>query len=184
MARTAVLSLAEGAVRQRVAARLELDGSIVTDAAELDDDATIDAVVLDIRSPSPRRFLENDPAEWFAGVYSALTSPFQLIRSATPALSRSGNGRIVLIGRGWSATGDADSTASAAVHGAAIALMKTLARDLGPAGITVNEVAVPSDPTEADAAAVAAAVGYLVSPLAGATTGQILSVGRGGELRP
>ena len=182
MARMALLSLADEAVRASVAARLQLDGITVTDAAGHDVPETIDILVLDFLSPAPRRFIGSDPAEWFAGVHAALTAPFQLIRSAAPALSRSEAGRIVLIGRGWSAAGDADSTAAAAVHGAAIALMKTLARDLGPAGITVNKVAMPSG--RVDTTAAAAAVGYLVSPLAGATTGQILSVGRGGELRP
>lgn len=184
MARVALLSIADATLRAAVAARLEADGITVTDAAGDALPPVLNIVVIGIHPPAARPFVGTDPADWFAGVHTAITPPFALIRRAAPALAESGSGRIVLVARGWAAASDARSTASAAVNGAAIALVKTLARDLGPAGITVNEVAVPTEPSREAVAAVAAAVGYLVSPLGGATTGQVLAVGLGGEMRP
>ena len=88
----------------------------------------------------------------------------------------------MLVGAGWTPTGRPGGTAGSAVEGAVVALVKTLARDLGPAGITVNEVVVPAG--QDDPEGVARAVGYLSSPAAGAVVGQLLTVGAGGELRP
>jgi NAD(P)-dependent dehydrogenase (short-subunit alcohol dehydrogenase family) len=114
---------------------------------------------------------------------AGLTPAFRAARSAVPALRRSPAGRIVLVGAGWLPADRPDSTAAATVHGALVALTKTLARDLGPDGITVNQVVV--DPVEpADPATVAAAVAYLCRPEAGAVVGQLLMVGRGGPVRP
>jgi NAD(P)-dependent dehydrogenase (short-subunit alcohol dehydrogenase family) len=144
---------------------------------------SLDILVTDVVSPAPRRFTESDPADWFSAVHSALSLPFSLIRAAVHELTGGTDARIVVVGHGWASSDDEDSTASAAVQGAAVALVKTLARDLGSAGITVNEVTIPTDPASY-AGAIASAVGYLVSPLAGATTGQILTAGSGGEIRP
>ena len=81
-----------------------------------------------------------------------------------PVISRSADARIVVVGSGWSATELPGATATAAVQGALVALVKTLARDLGPRGITVNEVSVPENVTatpRALAAATAAATQHL-----------------------
>jgi 3-oxoacyl-[acyl-carrier protein] reductase len=134
-------------------------------------------------TPARGRFTDTPAAEWFAGVSAALSVPFALIRAAVPALSRTDNARIVVVGAGWSATELTDATATAAVQGALVALVKTLARDLGPRGITVNEVAVPHA-VAAGPRALATAVGYLSSANAGAMTGQIITMGSGGDVRP
>lgn len=56
-----------------------------------------------------------------------------------------------------------------------------LARDLGPDGVSVNElVADPASPPSPEV--VAAAVSYLCSDPAGAVVGQLLTLGRGGSL--
>jgi len=134
-------------------------------------------------SPPRGRFADCSPSEWLAGVNTALFPAFALVRAATPALTRAGGGRIVLVGTGWSATDLPDATATAAVQGALIALVKTLARDLGPRGITVNEIALPPGVTSASRA-LAAAVGYLTGAHGEAMIGQVLTLGSGGEVRP
>ena len=191
--RRALLCLSDPAVAAAVAERLLLDGiDIVTAAPDADPDATVrralesgglDVVVTDLVSPEPRPFIGTDPTVWFAEVSTALSRPFFLLRSATVALTAGSDARIVLVGNGWAAAADTNSTAASSVQGAGVALVKTLARDLGPHGITVNEVSAPTS-SPAPSRAIAAAVSYLVSPLAGATTGQVLTVGTGGELRP
>lgn len=129
------------------------------------------------------RFLDRVAAVWFADVDAALLVPFRLMRAAVPALRRSGDGRVVVVGAGWGPASRPGDSAAAAVHGGLVALVKTLARDLGPDGVTVNEVV--ADPEDAPAPEhLAAAVGYLVGSGAGAMVGQLLTLGRGGLLRP
>ena len=158
--------------------RLATDGVV---AAEPGDE--LDVLVRAVGSPAQRSFVGADAAGWYRDVMAELTPAFREVRDAVPALRRSGAGRIVLLGAGWLPADRQGSTAAAAVHGALAALVKTLARDLGPDGITVNLVVVDPD-APADPAAVAAAVAYLCRPEAGAMVGQLVTVGRGGPLRP
>lgn len=177
--RAALVSGHDPVLVEAIGARLAADG--FTPAA----DATgrLDALVHLVGAPPAGGFLGTDVARWYASVTAELTPAFRAVRDALPALRRSAAGRVVLIGHGWIPAERSDATAAAAVSGASVALTKTLARDLGPDGITVNQVVVdPQDP--ADAAVVAAAVAYLCSPAAGAVVGQLLTLGPGGHLRP
>lgn len=143
----------------------------------------LDALVHLVGTAPGGPFVGADVGAWYAAVTAELTPAFRAVRAAVPALRRSPAGRVVLVGTGWFPADRPDATAAAAVSGALVALTKTLARDLGPDGITVNQVVVdPADP--ADAATVASAVAYLCSPAAGAVVGQLLTVGRGGPVRP
>ena len=141
------------------------------------------ALVCGVPLPQPAPFLGRDPSEWIAETTAALTPAFALVRAAVPSLRRADAGRLVVLGAGWTPTGEAGSTTASAVSGAVVALVKTLARDLGPDGVTVNSVV--SDVREQPSpAAVAHAVSYLCGPAAGAVVGQLLTVGTGGSLRP
>lgn len=179
MARTALLSHVEDRLADALAGRLAADGTTVTGAPT----GTLDVLVHAVDVPAPAPFLGADPVRWYAGVSNGLTPAFRAVRDHLPALRRSGQGRVVLLGAGWFPADRATSTAAAAVHGGLVALTKTLARDLGPEGIAVNQVVVdPGHPV--DPAAVAATVAYLCRPDAGAVVGQLVTVGRGGPLRP
>ncbi|MDH6236726.1 SDR family oxidoreductase [Cryobacterium sp. CG_9.6] len=134
-------------------------------------------------TPPRGRFVATPATDWFANVSQALFTPFALIRAAVPALSRSGHSRIVVVGSAWAAADLPVATASAAVQGALVALMKTLSRDLGPRGITVNEVAVADDEAISPQS-MAIAISYLAGPNAGSMTGQIMNLGSGGDIRP
>lgn len=189
--RRALICLADSALATAIADRLTSDGisatceSSVTSGSSLGE--TLDIVITDIVSPEVRPFLGSEPAEWYAGVHQGLTDPFRLVRTAEPLLAAGTDARIILIAHGWASAADAFSSAAAATQGGGIALMKTLARDLGPTGITVNTIAVPTGAATGaatPAGAIAATVSYLVSALAGSTTGQILTLGSGGEIRP
>ena len=177
--RTAVVSGADPLLLQALTERLAADG--VTVAAEPGE--RIDVLVHAVGVPAPGPFVGSDPLDWYAAVTADLTPAFRAVRAAVPALRRATDGRIVLIGAGWFPADRPGSTAAAAAHGALVALTKTLARDLGPEGVTVNQVVVdPAAP--ADPATVAAAVSYLCRPEAGAVVGQLLTVARGGPVRP
>jgi NAD(P)-dependent dehydrogenase (short-subunit alcohol dehydrogenase family) len=178
-ARTATVSGDDGALARAVTERLIADGLELT----AEPGAGLDVLVHVVGVPAAGAFVGADPAGWSAAVMAGLTPAFRAVRTAAPLLRRSDAGRIVLVGAGWLPADRPDSTAAAAVHGALVALTKTLARDLGPDGVTVNQVVVdPARP--ADPAVVAAAVAYLCRPEAGAVVGQLLTVGRGGPVRP
>jgi NAD(P)-dependent dehydrogenase (short-subunit alcohol dehydrogenase family) len=189
--RTALVQGTDDAVTEALVRRLTADGFrvTVTDPAGEEPDAAVaaigslDAVVCAVGQPPHAPFPDADPQEWFHGVMATLTPAFRLVRASVPALRESAAGRIVLLGSGWSTGDRPGATAASAVHGAVVALTKTLARDLGPDGITVNEVVCDdAEPPAPDAVAVA--VSYLCGPTAGAMVGQLLTLGSGGVLRP
>ncbi len=191
--RTALVHGSDGMGIDAVVRRLTADGFRVVVAGRADlpsevaravgESGSLDALVCAVDQPVAATFDHRDPEEWFAAVTACLAPPFRLVRAAVPALRRSGSGRVVLLGSGWTTAERPGRTASGAVHGAVVALVKTLARDLGPDGITVNEIV--SDPDGPSAPeALAAAVSYLCGPSAGAVVGQLVTLGTGGALRP
>ena len=179
MVRNALVTGTDPVVLRSLTERLAVDGITVT--SESGDQ--LDVLVHAVGSPAPSAFVGADAAAWYADVMAELSPAFRAVRVAVPALRRSGAGRIVLICAGWLPADRPGATAAAAVHGALVALVKTLARDLGPDGITVNQVVVDPD-APADPTVVAEAVSYLCRPGAGAMVGQLLTVARGGPLRP
>lgn len=154
------------------------------------------------------RPIEDVPAgDWQAILDVNLTGTFWLSQAIAPGMKRAGAGRIVNIssgaGLGISLTG---IQAYAAAKAAQIALTRQLAHELGPFGITVNNVApgfVRSNPSterqwqsygaEGQAALIerialrrlgtpadiANAVLFLASDYAGWITGEVLSVAGG-----
>jgi len=154
------------------------------------------------------RPIEDVPAaDWQAILDVNLTGTFLMSQAVTPVMKRAGTGRIVNIssgaGLGVSLTG---IQAYAAAKAAQIALTRQLAHELGPFGITVNNVApgfVRSNPSTerqwesygADGQAaligrialrrlgtpadIANAVLFLASDYAGWITGEVLSVAGG-----
>ncbi|WP_100498831.1 SDR family oxidoreductase [Geodermatophilus chilensis] len=192
--RSALVRCDDAEVAGAVAGRLTAEGVRVTvvpgtaapDGAVADaveESGALDVLVCAVGQPAPAPFVGADPARWSADVMAHLTPAFALARAAAPVLRRSDAGRLVFLGSGWTAADRPHATAAAAVQGALVALTKTLARDLGPDAVTVNElVADPASPPSPEV--VAAAVSYLCSDAAGAVVGQLLTLGRGGPLRP
>lgn len=194
MTRNAFVCVSDPARAAGIVERLAADGMrVAVTGRPADADAavaefvtrfsTLDALVIDVVSPPAARFTAQSADEWFRDVRSALSDVFRLVRAAVPALMAGTDARIVVVGAGWGVAEAAHSSAAAATQGGAVALVKTLARDLGPHGVTVNQVAAPGS-EHASVGAIARGVAYLLSPAAGATTGQILTVGSGGPVRP
>ena len=134
-----------------------------------------------------------------------LTGTFHCCQVAVPDMLAAGWGRIVMISSSSAQRGSPGMAHYAASKGALLSLTKSLAREFGPSGITVNNVP-PSGietpmqhqsqaagnlpPNEQMAASIpvghlgtgddiAAAVGFLCSPEAGFITGQTLGVNGG-----
>lgn len=178
--RTARVDLEDATVHEAVVSALGKDGFDIVDEGT---PHTLDLLVVDAPVPPTGGFLGSDLQQWYDDVLAAVSRPFRAVRAATPALRRSGDARVVVIGAGWLPTSVPRATAASAAHGAVVALVKTLARDLGPQGISVNEIVLhPVEPAPPED--VARTVAYLAGPHAGAVTGQLITLGTGGELRP
>ncbi|GAA4212304.1 SDR family oxidoreductase [Actinocatenispora rupis] len=128
-------------------------------------------------------------------------SPTLLVRAALPGMTRLGFGRVIQIGSDMFERALPGMSAYVAAKGAQLGLTRSWARELGPAGITVNLVAPGWIPVERHAGTpdedlaryradvpmgrlgtpddVAAAVSYLASGEAGFVTGQRITVNGG-----
>jgi len=140
-------------------------------------------------------------AEWDDVLDTNLKAVFRLSRAVMRGMMRSRWGRMVNITSVVGASGNAGQANYAAAKAGVVGLTKSLARELGSRGITVNCVApgfIDTDMTRAlseaqrsallaqiplgrlgEPADVAAAVAYLASPAAGYITGCVLHVNGG-----
>jgi 3-oxoacyl-[acyl-carrier protein] reductase len=152
--------------------------------------------------PSGTPFTEMTGAAWDRQLAISLTTAFNTTRAVVADMCQAGWGRIVFVS---SVTGPVASFAGQSAYAAAKAgvdgLMRTLAIELGPLGITVNSVAPgwiatgSSEPHEQRAAAftpvgrpgtpdeVAALVAFLAGPDAGYINGQSLVVDGGNTVQ-
>ncbi|MEO8718115.1 MAG: 3-oxoacyl-ACP reductase FabG [Burkholderiales bacterium] len=140
-------------------------------------------------------------AEWDDVLDTNLKAVFRLSRAVMRGMMKARWGRIVNITSVVGATGNAGQANYAAAKSGVVGLTKSLARELGSRGITVNCVApgfIDTDMTRAlpeaqrsallaqiplgrlgESADIAAAVAYLASPAAGYITGCVLHVNGG-----
>ncbi len=140
-------------------------------------------------------------AEWDDVLDTNLKAVFRLSRAVMRGMMKARWGRIINITSVVGASGNAGQANYAAAKAGVVGLTKSLARELGSRGITVNCVApgfIDTDMTRALSAAqrsallaqiplgrlgettdVAAAVAYLASPSAGYITGCVLHVNGG-----
>jgi 2-hydroxycyclohexanecarboxyl-CoA dehydrogenase len=220
--RVAVLDLnAEAA--QRVAEELRANGvSALGVAADVSDRQAVEDAFAKVRTElgpvhilvtsagavdfAP--FTEISQQAWQKLIDVNLTGTFHCCQVAVPDMLEAGWGRIVMISSSSAQRGSPKMAHYAASKGALISLTKSLAREYGAAGITVNNVP-PSGietpmqhqsqaaghlpPNEQMAASIpvghlgtgddiAAAVGFLCSNEAGFITGQVLGVNGGSVL--
>jgi 3-oxoacyl-[acyl-carrier protein] reductase len=179
------------------------------------DDAAIDTVVADIESEfgAPDILVNNagitrdnllmrmKDEEWNDIIDTNLTPIFKLSKRCLRAMTKARWGRIITITSVVGAMGNAGQANYAAAKAGVIGFSKSLAREVGARGITVNCVApgfIDTDMTSGLAEVykaamleqipakrlgepeeIAAAVSYLASPNAGYVTGETLHVNGG-----
>ncbi|HEY7062534.1 MAG TPA: SDR family NAD(P)-dependent oxidoreductase [Chloroflexota bacterium] len=101
----------------------------------------LDIVVANAGISSHQSIVDMDEAAWDAVLAVDLDGVFYTVRAAIPALRQSPHGRIVCTASHYGLIGQAGLAHYSAAKGGVIGLVRSLALELGPAGITVNAVA-------------------------------------------
>ena len=163
---------------------------------------TVDVLVNNSGGPPRGSALEVSDDDVEAAVELLLLSAIRLTRLCLPYLGKSGRGRVINIESSSVREPVDNLVLSNAVRPGVIGWAKTLAREVGPAGITVNTIApgqidterlrevFPEGPTEADLARIplrrlgepreiAATVCFLASDRAAYVTGAVIPVDGG-----
>ncbi|RUL66198.1 3-oxoacyl-ACP reductase FabG [Dyella dinghuensis] len=139
--------------------------------------------------------------DWQAILDTNLTSVYRTSKAVMRGMMKARKGRIISIASVIGLTGNPGQSNYAAAKAGIIAFSKSLAREIGSRGITVNVVApgfidtdmtrgLPEESKQAllgqialgrlgDASDIAKAVGFLASPAAGYITGETLHVNGG-----
>jgi NAD(P)-dependent dehydrogenase (short-subunit alcohol dehydrogenase family) len=89
-----------------------------------------------------KRFVETTPEEWRKQIDTCLYGAIHCCHAAAPLLEASGKGRIISIMGDSSRIGESGLAIGAAARAGTIALMKSLAREMGRTGTTANSIAL------------------------------------------
>lgn len=101
----------------------------------------VDVLVSNHAYMSMGSLLDYEMADWWRVVDTNLGGTFHLVQATLPGMRHKGQGRVVVVTSEWGVIGWPNATAYAASKAGLIALVKTLARELAPAGVIVNAVA-------------------------------------------
>ena len=101
----------------------------------------LDILVHNAGQPMRAPFLDHEPGDWQAVLDVHLTAAFRLGQAAARCMVAAGYGRIVFTSSILASVGRATVPAYSAAKGGMNALLRSMAAELGPAGITVNAIA-------------------------------------------
>lgn len=118
---------------------VESAASAVLAAVELGG-GTLDAVFYNAGALQARPLAEWTAAQWDHTAAVNLRAPFLTSQAAAPYLSRSAQGRIVLTSSTGAMRGHAGMPAYHATKAGLLGLVRSLADELGPQGVTVNAI--------------------------------------------
>lgn len=89
-----------------------------------------------------QRFVDTTPDDWRRQIDTCLYGAIHCCHAAAPHLEKSGHGRIVSLIGDSSRVGESGLAIVAAARAGVVALMKSLAREMGRAGVTANAVSL------------------------------------------
>jgi 3-oxoacyl-[acyl-carrier protein] reductase len=89
-----------------------------------------------------KRFVDTTPEDWRRQIDICLYGAIHCCHVAAPLLEASGRGRIISIMGDSSRVGESGLAIGAAARAGTIALMKSLAREMGRSGVTANSIAL------------------------------------------
>jgi NAD(P)-dependent dehydrogenase (short-subunit alcohol dehydrogenase family) len=89
-----------------------------------------------------KRFGDTTPEDWHKQIDTCLYGAIHCCHAAAPLLEASGRGRIISIMGDSSRVGESGLAIAAAARAGTIALMKSLAREMGRTGTTANSIAL------------------------------------------
>ncbi|CUH94935.1 hypothetical protein P22_1004 [Propionispora sp. 2/2-37] len=101
----------------------------------------IDVLVPNASVNARHSFMEISPEEWSRVITINLTGTFYTIRAVLPHMLSQGKGKIIVISSGSAETGSGGGAHYAATKAGQNAMVRNLARDYGPQGITTNAIA-------------------------------------------
>ncbi len=161
----------------------------------------IDALINNAGISQIKLFTDITDEDWDKMINTNLSSAFYITREIVPHMVRQKSGRIVNIGSMWGKTGASCEVHYSATKAALRGMTMSLAKELGPSGITVNCVEPGVIATEMNASLsedalgqlcdqtplcrigqpseVAALAEFLISDKAGFITGQVIGIDGG-----
>lgn len=115
----------------------------VTEKLGPPDIVVISAAVLD-----DKLFLESGPKDWQRLINVCLYGPMNVLHTVLPGMTERGFGRIICMASDSARVGQARLSYYAAAKGGVIALVKSVAQEVGPSGVTLNVVSPGATDTE------------------------------------
>jgi len=115
-----------------VTARLGAPDIVVISAALLDD----------------KLFLDSGPKDWQRIINVCLYGPMNVLHTVLPGMTERGFGRIICMASDAARVGQARLSYYAAAKGGVIAMIKSIAQEVGPSGVTLNVVSPGATDTE------------------------------------
>jgi NAD(P)-dependent dehydrogenase (short-subunit alcohol dehydrogenase family) len=132
---------------------IQADISVEADVRRMVDEATgnfgkIDLFLNSAAILADNLFLESTPAEWDRMLKVCLLGPMLCIRAIVPGMVERNYGRVVCMASDSARLGQARLSYYAAAKGGVIALVKSVAQEVGRSGITMNVVSPGATNTE------------------------------------
>ncbi len=124
---------------------LQVDHALGQVQAEL---GPVDIFVSSAAIVDDRLFLETGPADWKSMFDVCLFGPMLFMRAILPGMKQRGYGRVVCLASDSARTGQARLSSYAAAKGGLVALVKSVAQEVGRDGITLNIVSPGATNTE------------------------------------
>lgn len=108
----------------------------------------VDALINSAAVLDDKLFMESGPVDWKRMIDVCLYGPFNCLHAVLPGMSKRGYGRIVCMASDSARLGQARLSYYAAAKAGVIALVKSVAQEVGAQGITLNIVSPGATNTE------------------------------------